>query len=54
MHFMLTLLLLMKASKRRCSDEECLIFLEAARARTLVICLLVFSCYDVMQLAYFS
>lgn len=44
----------MKASKRRYRDEECLIFLKAFRVRTLVICLLIFSCYDAMQLAYFS
>lgn len=44
----------MKASKRRYRDEKCLTFLKAARARTLVICLLIFSCYDAVQLAYFS
>lgn len=47
-------LLLMAASKRRCRDEKCLIFLKADGVRTLVICLLVFSCCDAMQLAYFS
>lgn len=45
--------LLMAASERRCRDEKCLIFLKADRVRTLVICLLVFSCCDAMQLAYF-
>lgn len=43
-----------KASTRRYRDEKCLTFLKAARARTLVICLLIFSCYDAVQLAYFS
>lgn len=47
-------LLLMAASERRCRDEKCLIFPKADRVRTLVICLLIFSCCDTMQLAYFS